>query len=148
MSKNICESCQQCRLTKAKLMKQIMGKMPPERFMPSPPFTSVVVDYFGPYSVRGEVQKRITGKAWGWSSLICVALLFILRSCLAMIPSLFNSLLLVSLLSEVGLPPCLLILVLNSLMQLVGTSLGSSEPRWTGEVWEWQGHGVAIWSSR
>ena len=24
-----------------------------------------MVDYFGPYSVRGEVQKRISGKAWG-----------------------------------------------------------------------------------
>ena len=53
MSKNIWKSCQQCRLTQAKLMKQIMGMMPPERLMPSPPFTSVMVDYFGPYSVRG-----------------------------------------------------------------------------------------------
>ena len=45
-------------------MKQIMGKIPPEHLMPSPPLTSVMVDYFGLYLVQGEVQKHITGKAW------------------------------------------------------------------------------------
>ena len=34
----------------------------------------------------------------------------------AMVPSLFSLLLLISLLSEVGLPPCFMILVLNSLV--------------------------------
>ena len=42
-----------------------MGQMPPARLKPSPPFSSVMVDFFGPYYVRGEVQKRTTGKAWG-----------------------------------------------------------------------------------
>jgi hypothetical protein len=39
--------------------------MPPVRLLPSPPFTAVMLDLFGPYPVRGEVQKRTTGKAWG-----------------------------------------------------------------------------------
>ena len=39
--------------------------LPEVRTKPAPPFTHTMVDYFGPYSVRGEVQKRITGKAWG-----------------------------------------------------------------------------------
>ena len=149
MSKNICESCQQCRLTKAKLMKQIMGKMPPERLMSSPPFTSVMVDYFGPYSVRGEVQKRITGKAWGWSSLICVAVLFILRLCLAMIPSLFYSLVLVHCYQRLAFHHVFWSWFSTRWCKCwISTSLESSEPWWTGEVWESQGHGVAIWSSR
>ena len=46
-------------------MKQKMGSLPEERTRPAPPFTYTMVDYFGHYNVRGEVQKRITGKAWG-----------------------------------------------------------------------------------
>ena len=45
-------------------MKQIMGSLPIERTKPSPPFNHSMVDLFGPYQVRGEVQKRTTGKAW------------------------------------------------------------------------------------
>ena len=33
--------------------------------MPSPPFNCTMVDLFGPYRIRGEVQKRTTGKVWG-----------------------------------------------------------------------------------
>ena len=36
-----------------------------ERTTPSPPFNFSMVDLFGPYMVRGEIQKRISGKAWG-----------------------------------------------------------------------------------
>ena len=65
MSKSICENCQMCKLLHVRDMDQLMGQMPSVRLVPSPPFTSVRLDLFGPYPVRGEVQKRTTGKAWG-----------------------------------------------------------------------------------
>jgi hypothetical protein len=42
-----------------------MGALPLERLKIGPPFNSVMIDLFGPYLVRGEVQKRISGKAYG-----------------------------------------------------------------------------------
>ena len=42
-----------------------MGMLPLERLTPSPPFDQVMVDFFGPYLVRGETQKRISSKAYG-----------------------------------------------------------------------------------
>ena len=61
----ICSSCQRCKLLKAIKLKQQMGIIPPERLIPAPPFNSSALDLFGPFSVRGEVQKRTSGKAWG-----------------------------------------------------------------------------------
>ena len=57
--------CQLCILKRRKLIVQKMGQLPIERSKPVPPFTFVMCDYFGPFAVRGEVQKRITSKAWG-----------------------------------------------------------------------------------
>ena len=75
LSKVVCESCQLCKRVTVKRMDQIMGQMPPARLKPAPPFTSVMLDLFGPYPVRGEVQKRTTGKAWGviFTDLCCRA---------------------------------------------------------------------------
>ena len=42
-----------------------MSPLPVERLKPSPAFSNVCIDYFGPYTVRGEVQKRVRGKAYG-----------------------------------------------------------------------------------
>ena len=42
-----------------------MGQLPIERIQPSPPFWTVGVDFFGPYTIRAEVQKRIRGKRFG-----------------------------------------------------------------------------------
>lgn len=42
-----------------------MGILPTERLQPQPPFNSVMIDLFGPYLARGEVQKRISGKVYG-----------------------------------------------------------------------------------
>ena len=61
----VTSSCQLCKLRKPKLLSQKMGSLPKERTCPAPAFTNTMVDYFGPYSVRGEVQKRTSGKAWG-----------------------------------------------------------------------------------
>ena len=65
ISSSIISDCMLCRIKKPKMLKQIMGGMPETRTKPSPPFTYVAIDYFGPFNVRGDVQKRVTGKAWG-----------------------------------------------------------------------------------
>ena len=76
MANAVCSACLSCRLVNAKLSEQIMGQMPACRLLPSPPFTHTMVDLFGPFSIRGEVQKRITGKVWGviFTDLCCRAL--------------------------------------------------------------------------
>ena len=75
LSKSVCADCQLCKLIHVKYMDQIMGQMPPARLMPSPPFSTVMLDLFGPYQVRGEVQKRTSGKGWGviFTDLCCRA---------------------------------------------------------------------------
>ena len=75
LSKKVCKNCQLCKLINVKRMSQIMGRMPPARLKPAPPFTSVMLDLFGPYPVCGEVQKWTTGKAWGviFTDLCCRA---------------------------------------------------------------------------
>ena len=42
-----------------------MGRLPNARLTQAPPFTYTMIDLFGPYAVRGEVQKRTSGKAYG-----------------------------------------------------------------------------------
>ena len=42
-----------------------MGKLPVDCLKPALPFTHVMVDLFGPYVIRGEVQKRVSGKGYG-----------------------------------------------------------------------------------
>ena len=57
-----------CVFCKRKLeikCKQTMGVLPIERIKPCPVFSNVGVDYFGPFNIRGEVQKRIHGKRCG-----------------------------------------------------------------------------------
>ena len=58
-------SCQLCRLREPQLLNQEMGPLPLSRLKPALAFTDVMVDLFGPYRVRGEVNKRSTGKAYG-----------------------------------------------------------------------------------
>ena len=65
MAWSVAIKCQLCKLRNLKLMEQSMGLLPEARLMPCPPFNNVMIDLFGPYKVRGEVQKRITGKAYG-----------------------------------------------------------------------------------
>ena len=42
-----------------------MKDLPVERLQLSPPFTNVGVDFFGPFAIKGEVQKRTRGKCFG-----------------------------------------------------------------------------------
>ena len=65
IASSVVNNCKLCRLRKPKLMSQRMGLLPEVRSKPAPAFTYVMIDYFGHFLVRGDVQKRITGKAWG-----------------------------------------------------------------------------------
>lgn len=42
-----------------------MSDLSLERLQPSPPFSAAGVDFFGPFTIRGEVQKRTHGKCYG-----------------------------------------------------------------------------------
>jgi len=57
--------CQLCKLRNCKLLQQSMGKLPESRLKSSPPFNYSMVDFFGPFYIRGEVQKRTSGKGYG-----------------------------------------------------------------------------------
>ena len=45
-----------------------MSTLPVERIKPSPQFLNVMIDYFEPFIIRGEVQKW-KGGTWGCANL-------------------------------------------------------------------------------
>ena len=63
--KNMISKCVICKMKIKKLLEQVMAPLPIERLKPCPPFTHVMVDYFGPFDIKGEVQKRTRGKCYG-----------------------------------------------------------------------------------
>ena len=65
IAKEVIRSCQVCKAKFKKLSSQKMSPLPIERIKPSPPFQNVGLDYFGPFEIRGEVQKRTRGKCYG-----------------------------------------------------------------------------------
>ena len=65
LCKSIRQNCVECRKRFSKLCSQVMGKLPLERLKPSPPSSSTGIDLIGPYEIRGEVNKRSSGKAYG-----------------------------------------------------------------------------------
>ena len=65
LAPRIVRECIVCRKWRSKQTGQIMSSLPIERLQPSPPFFTVGVDYFGPFVIRGEVQKRMRGKCFG-----------------------------------------------------------------------------------
>ncbi|KAJ8033781.1 hypothetical protein HOLleu_24140 [Holothuria leucospilota] len=62
---NIRHKCVKCRKYDGQASEQKMAPHPGLRLKPSPPWTYVGVDLFGPVVVRREVQKRVRGKAYG-----------------------------------------------------------------------------------
>ena len=42
-----------------------MGKLPIERLKPAPAFFHSMIDLFGPYIIRGEVNKRTSITVYG-----------------------------------------------------------------------------------
>ena len=65
MVRSIIERYKVCRLKFKKMRPQRMSTLPIERLKPSPPFQNIGLDYFGPFEIRGEVQKRVRGKGYG-----------------------------------------------------------------------------------
>ena len=63
--KSIISSCRTCKEKFKMLASQRMSPLPVERIKPSPPFQNIGIDYFGPFEIKGEVQKRIRGKCYG-----------------------------------------------------------------------------------
>ena len=63
--KNIFGKCIKCKKKFKRLSSQVTGVLPLERLKPCPPFSAVGIDYFGPYTIKGEVQKRVRGKCYG-----------------------------------------------------------------------------------
>ena len=63
--KEIIRRCVKCKVKLKRLEGQQMSTLPIERIKPCPAFTNIGVDYFGPFRVKGEVQKRVTGKCFG-----------------------------------------------------------------------------------
>lgn len=63
--KTMVKKCVRCQIKYERLIMQRMSTLPEERLKPSPPFFYICVDYFGPFVIKGEVQKRIRGKSYG-----------------------------------------------------------------------------------
>ena len=57
--------CRRCKEKLKRNAEQVMANLPIERLNPCQPFTNTGVDYFGPFVIRGEVQKRVRSKCYG-----------------------------------------------------------------------------------
>ena len=62
--KSIRYNCVACKKLDKKTMMQPIGRLPQERFKPAPAWNCTAFDLFGPFRIRGEIQKRTTGKAY------------------------------------------------------------------------------------
>ena len=65
MMKNIRFTCVIFRRKQKLLSRQQMADLPLDRLIPSPPFHNTGLDYFGPLTIKGEVNKRARGKCFG-----------------------------------------------------------------------------------
>ena len=63
--RSIVGGCKVCKLKFKRMQAQRMSPLPIERIKPSPPFLNIGLDYFGPFEIKGEVQKRVRGKCYG-----------------------------------------------------------------------------------
>jgi transposase InsO family protein len=65
LAKTIISKCYECKLRYKPLQGQKMAPFHSSRIGPTPIFSSVAVDLFGPLEFRDMVKKRVTGKGWG-----------------------------------------------------------------------------------
>ena len=73
MVKQIRKNCFECKKKFHITENQQMSNLPVEILKPTPPFTFIGIDYLGPFVVKGEVQKRVHGKAYG-VLLVCMTM--------------------------------------------------------------------------
>ena len=64
LAKQIRKICPYCRLRSRQLQSQQMSLIKDEQLEPCPPFTHVALDYAGPLTIQGEVNRRATKKVW------------------------------------------------------------------------------------
>ena len=57
--------CVTCKKLNLQLQQRIMAPLPLHRLRPTPAFYNVYIDYFGPFKIKGVVNKRSIGKAFG-----------------------------------------------------------------------------------
>ena len=65
MMRQCISRCVPCKKKLKQRCEQVMSTLPIERLKPCPAFTNVGVDLFGPYMIRGEVQRRVHRKCYG-----------------------------------------------------------------------------------
>ena len=57
--------CIQCRKNSKLLQSQVMSQLPQERLKAAPAWSFTSSDFFGPFEIRGETNKRSRGTAYG-----------------------------------------------------------------------------------
>ena len=64
--RSVINRCITCKRIRGKLQTQIMADLPEDRLNPSPPFTNVGVDVFGPWTITTKKTKdgTINSKRW------------------------------------------------------------------------------------
>ncbi|XP_014676964.1 PREDICTED: uncharacterized protein LOC106816843 [Priapulus caudatus] len=65
LAKNVRGRCVVCRKTDKRHVQQVMGPLPEGLLKPAPVWAHMGLDLFGPFRIRGTVNKRTTGKAYG-----------------------------------------------------------------------------------
>ena len=63
--KSIRHNCIHCKIDNQRVETQSMEKLPVERLKPIAAWSNTSLDFFGPFTVKGEVNKRARGKAYG-----------------------------------------------------------------------------------
>ena len=65
----VIHQCVICRRVRGKTITQKMGDLPPDRIQPSPPFTYVGVDVFGPWQVSARQTRGGSSSSKRWAVL-------------------------------------------------------------------------------
>lgn len=65
IARQVIDSCMHCRKMRARMCRQVMSELPPERTEPAAPFEFTALDLFGPYTVRDTARRRVKMKIWG-----------------------------------------------------------------------------------
>ena len=72
------KKCKICLIKRNKVAKQVMGDIPSFRTEIQPPWSSVNMDLFGPYFIRGpRIFKKVWGVVFGTESILHVLRRFV-----------------------------------------------------------------------
>ena len=64
LAKKVVNSCPRCDLDRKSTLLQQMADIKEEQLTVTPPWTHVALDFCGPYTVKGEVNKKARLKIW------------------------------------------------------------------------------------